>query len=323
MSIEMTSPRQGRPEHIGSGRLPASARLGTVRLQVGDLARSEAFYTGVLGLRAAHHGGGRLLLTAGESREPLVELIERPSAQALRPRSRLGLFHYALLVPDRPSLADFALHAERNRIRLGMSDHLVSEALYLHDPDGLGIEVYADRPRTEWRSRGGQWIMATEPLDVDGLLAESGGEPYTGLPTGTVVGHVHLHVGDLGEAARFYNETLGFDEVVRDYPGALFFSAGGYHHHVGTNVWASGAPSPGEDDARLMSWTLLLPEEADLTRISDAARANDRSVTERGPLGGLLLSDPWGTRVEVLAGARAATALREGLPIVAANRRNP
>lgn len=323
MSIETTSPRQGWPPSSGSGRLPISARLGTVRLQVRDLARSEEFYTQVLGLRPAPHGTGRLSLTAGEDSEPLIELIEHPSAQEVRPRSRLGLFHYALLVPERSSLADFALHAERTGTRLGMSDHLVSEALYLRDPDGLGIEVYADRPRAEWRSEGDQWVMTTEPLDIDGLLRESADGPFTGLPTGTVVGHVHLHVGDLGEASRFYGATLGFDEVVRDYPGALFFSAGGYHHHVGTNVWAGGAPSPGGDDARLLSWTLVLPEEADLTRIAEAAREVGGSATERGPLGGLHLSDPWGTRVEVIAEETAATALREGIPTVAANRSNP
>lgn len=314
MSIEITPRRPLPAKRISSNshhRLPALARLGTVRLQVADLGRSEEFYTGVLGLPVAHRAPGRLLFAASEGREPLVELNERPTVRTLAPQSRLGLFHYALLVPNRRSLADFALHAERNGIRLGMSDHLVSEALYLRDPDGLGIEVYADRPREEWVSRGGQWVMATEPLDVGRLLDESDGRPYAGLPADTVIGHVHFHVANLGEASGFYHETLGFDEVVRDYPGALFFSAGGYHHHVGTNVWAAAAPSPGEEDARLLSWTLVLPEEADVTRVADLARASAKPAPEVGPLGGMLLSDPWGTRVEVIEEAKAATALGE------------
>ncbi len=287
----------------GSGyRLPAKARLGTVRLQVGDLERSEEFYTHVMGLRVRDRSKGRLALSAGDAREPLVELIERPSARPVAPQSRLGLFHYALLLPDRSSLAEFALHADGKGVRLGMADHAVSEALYLHDPDGLGIEVYADRPRSEWRqSHGGQWVMTTDPLDVDDLLVEATGGAYGGLPRETVVGHVHLHVGNLREASRFYNQTLGFDAVVRDYPGALFFSAGGYHHHVGTNVWAAGAPSPGPDDARLLSWTLVVPEEADVQRVASVAGAHGHTLTEKGPVGGVLLSDPWATQVEIVA----------------------
>ncbi len=287
----------------GSGyRLPARTRLGTVRLQVADLGRSEEFYTRVLGLGVADRGNGRLVLAVGDTGEPLVELTEGATVRGLAPRSRLGLFHYALRVPGRGTLADFVLHADRNGIRLGMSDHGVSEALYLRDPDGLGIEVYADRPRAEWQWRGGQVVMTTEPLDVDDLLAESDGGPYGGLPAGTVMGHVHFHVGDLRDASRFYHDTLGFDEVVRDYPGALFFSAGGYHHHVGTNVWAPGAPSAGPNDARLLSWTLVLPEEGDISTFREVAVARDQVFTERGAGGGVLLSDPWGAEVAMLAG---------------------
>lgn len=300
-------------------RLPALARLGAVRLQVADLGRSEEFYTQVLGLRLTDRGHGRLVLTAGDAPEPLVELIERSTVRPLAPRSRLGLFHYAFLVPDRGALADFALHAERSGLRLGMSDHLVSEALYLHDPDGLGIEVYVDRPRADWRSWDGRLVMTTEPLDVEGLLAEAGGGRFAGLSPGTVMGHVHLHVGDLREASRFYHETLGFDETVRDYPGALFFSAGGYHHHVGANVWAPAAPSPGPDDARLLSWTLVLPEEADVSQLAQLAQPS----AERGRPGGLLLSDPWGTAVEILSEASVATASAKVQPTVATNWREP
>jgi catechol 2,3-dioxygenase len=311
----------GVADRASGRRLPALARLGRVRLQVRDLGRSEEFYTEALGLGVADRSEGRLVLSAGGAREPLVELIARPTVRHLTPRSRLGLFHYALLLPDRRSLADFALHADRRGLTLGMSDHLVSEALYLRDPDGLGIEVYADRPRTEWQSRDGQWVMATEPLDLEDLLAETDGATHEGLPTGTVIGHVHFHVGDLGEAARFYNDTLGFDDVVRDYPGALFFSAGGYHHHVGTNVWAPAAPSPGADDARLLSWMLVLPEEAHVTRLAHEVGARGYSIVEGG--GSVRLADPWGTQVEIRSEASVATASAGIHPRVAAERREP
>ena len=309
MSTDMTHHAPVRPEVEGSGRLPAGARLGSVRLQVADLDRSEQFYTEVLGLRAMQREPGELLLTDADDSEPLVALVERPGTRALAPHSRLGLFHFALLVPGRGSLGDFALHAQRVGLPLGMSDHLVSEALYLRDPDGLGIEVYADRPREEWRSRAGQWVMATEPLDLESLLADAHGGPFGGLPSGTTVGHVHLHVGDLRAASRFYHGLLGFDEVVRDYPGALFLSAGGYHHHIGTNVWAGPVPSAGPEDARLLSWALVLPEEADVSRVVESARAGTGRDSEVGPRGGRVLSDPWGTRVEVLAEGTAPAAL--------------
>ena len=140
-----------------------------------------------------------------------------------------------------------------------MSNHLVSEAVYLSDPDGLGIEVYADRPRGTWQHEGRQLVMATEPLDVEDVVRAGGGEPWSGMPAGTTLGHVHLFVGDLDAAARFYHEGLGFDKTVWSYPGALFLSAGGYHHHLGTNTWAVGAVPAGEGDARLLEWEIVLP----------------------------------------------------------------
>ena len=308
---------EGRPAAEAAGpdsghRLPATARLGTVRLQVSDLGRAEEFYTHVLGLGVAERQNDRLVLVAGDAREPLVELTEGATVRALAPSSRLGLFHFALLVPDRRALADFALHADRSGVLQGMSDHLVSEALYLRDPDGLGIEVYADRPRGDWQSRDGQWIMTTLPLDVTGLLTQTNGGPFGGLPARTVVGHVHFNVADLRDAARFYHGTLGLDEVVRDYPGALFFSAGGYHHHVGTNVWAPSARSPRSDDARLLSWTPVLPAEADVALLADAAVPRTERPHERGPRGGIVLSDPWGTRVEIIAEAALLPPLSRG-----------
>ena len=274
-------------------RLPAATRPGPVRLQVADLGRSLGFYEGALGFRVLDRSGGTATLGA---ERPLVALVEKPGVRPVPRRGRLGLFHVAFLLPDRADLGRFVRHLADLGVPTGASDHLVSEALYLTDPDGLGIEVYADRPREAWRRNGRQIAMATEPLDVRSLAQAAGDAPWTGAPAGTTVGHVHLHVGDLDRAAAFYHEALGLDKVVWDYPGALFLSAGGYHHHLGTNTWAADAPPAGEDDARLLEWTLLLPGAA----VADAVRSLEAAgaAVERGP-DGTVISDPWGTRLRL------------------------
>jgi len=180
-----------------------------------------------------------------------------------------------------------------------MSDHAVSEAIYLSDPDGLGIEVYADRPRASWqRDANRQLVMTTVPLDVRSVSKAAGDEPWTGMPAGTVMGHVHLHVGNLDEAEAFYHSALGLDKVVWNYPGALFLSAGGYHHHLGTNTWSSGAPAA-DDQARLLSWQIVVPH------LEDAAAAA-HSLTTSGFLvheeeDAFVAADPWGTRLRIRA----------------------
>ena len=169
---------------------------------------------------------------------PLAYLVEKGGVAPVPRRGRFGLYHFALLLPDRAALGRFAAHVLRLGLRPGMADHAVSEALYLSDPDGLGIEVYADRPRTSWTYRGDELVMTTEPLDIAGLITAGQGDEWRGAPEGTSMGHVHLHVGDLARAEAFYHRALGFDKKVWSYPGALFFSAGGYHHHLGTNIWS-------------------------------------------------------------------------------------
>jgi catechol 2,3-dioxygenase len=181
----------------------------------------------------------------------------------------------------------------------GMADHLVSEAIYLTDPDGLGIEVYVDRPRETWREVDGQLVMATNPLDTRSLLAAAGIAPWAGLPAETVIGHVHLFVGDIERAARFYHEGLGLDKTVWNYPGALFLSAGGYHHHLGTNTWAAGAPPAGEDDARLVEWDLVVPSSDDAAGALESIAAGGGSVSREGAGG--VARDPWGTAVRIRA----------------------
>lgn len=281
-------------------RLPAAIRLGRVRLQVQDLDRSLAFYEQVLGLRLQSREGAQAVLTAHDDDAPLVELHADPSVQPVRGRGRLGLFHFAILLPDRAALGRFVAHLAVNGLRAGASDHLVSEALYLSDPDGLGIEVYADRPREQWAHRDRQLAMATEPLDLDDVMSAAGGAPWTGMPRGTVMGHLHLHVGDIAEAAAFYHEALGLDKMVWEYPGALFLAAGGYHHHLGVNTWAAGAPSAGVRDARLLDWEMVLPSAAALEATLKSLAAVDAQVERLDAEGNeAVVRDPWGTALRL------------------------
>ena len=282
-----------------SHRLPAALRLGAVHLQVADLGRSLEYYERVLGLGAVARTHDRATLAPHGGDAPLIELHERAGAVPVPRRGRLGLYHFAILVPDRGALGRLVRHLGSLGIHAGMSDHLVSEAIYLTDPDGLGIEVYADRPRSEWRYERDQIAMATIPLDVEGVLAAAGDAPWHGLPAGTVIGHVHLFVGDLERANAFYHQALGFDRTVWSYPGALFLSAGGYHHHLGTNTWAAGAAPAGEDDARLLEWQIMLPSEGDVGEVLDRLERAGVPVT-RQESGGLV-RDPWGTAVRVRA----------------------
>src|ERR687884_848015 len=241
----------------------------------------------------AASGSRRAVLAAHGDDTPLVELHERPGAQSVPRRGRLGLYHFAILLPDRASLGRFVRHLGEIGARAGMSDHFVSEAVYLTDPDGLGIEVYADRPRGAWRYDERQLYMTTNHLNVNDVIAAARGEQWSGMPAGTVLGHVHLYVDDIEKAEAFYHAALGFDKVVWSYPGALFLSAGGYHHHLGTNTWAANAPKAAPDDARLLEWEIVVPT-------AQQAEGAARSLTTGGwtstPDGdGWLANDPWGT----------------------------
>jgi catechol 2,3-dioxygenase len=297
------------PESYGEAprghRLPAATRLGRVRLQVTDLARSLAFYQGVLGLRVVERDASRAVLAARDDDASVVELHELAGARPMTSRARLGLFHFAILLPDRAALGRFLRHLAETDVPVRASDHLVSEALYLHDPDGLGIEVYADRPRASWRRVGRELMIATDPLDMADLLRAAGTAPWVGMPAGTAIGHVHLHVGDLASASAFYCEALGFDRITWRYPGALFLGAGGYHHHLGTNTWAGAAARPpAANDVRLLEWTIELPDAASVAAAAESlARAG--YAAERGePAAGaaeLVTRDPWGTQIRLRA----------------------
>jgi catechol 2,3-dioxygenase len=260
--------------------------VGAVHLTVADLDRSTRWYTHALGLNAARDDGVARLSVGGNE---LLVLCEERGAQPVR--GHTGLYHYALLVPERSDLARWLAHVAQERIPLtGLSDHFVSEAIYLRDPDGHGIEIYRDRPRERWEHVGNTIRMGVEPLDVEDLLSASGGGTAL-LPAGTRMGHVHLHVADLGAAAAFYRDALGFDEMARLGDQALFLSAGGYHHHIGTNTWAGhGATPPPPGSAALRHATIVLPDAAERDRV--AGRAADAGAEPVEVAGGILVRDP-------------------------------
>ena len=280
-------------------RLPGATHLGHVSLQVADLPRSLAYYERVLGLRILERAGAAAMLGTQTGDTPLVYLTERPGANPSPHHARLGLYHYAILLPDRPALGRFISHLGEIGEQAGASDHLVSEALYLRDPDGLGIEVYADRATSSWRTVDRQLRMASNPLDVADVVRSAGGQVWAGMPAGTVMGHVHLHVADLERAAAFYHGALGFDKMVWNYPSALFLGAGGYHHHLGLNTWAgAGAPPPTGADARLLEWRIVLPSASDVQQAAASLASAGNDVTADGD--DCLAVDPWGTRVRLL-----------------------
>jgi catechol 2,3-dioxygenase len=269
--------------------------LGPVLLQVADLERSLAFYGPVLGLELLDRSGAEARLGAPDAR-PLVELRERAGARPVPPRGRNGLFHFAILLPDRGSLGRFLPHLAAVGASVGLADHLVSEASYLRDPDGLGIEIYADRPRDAWTYRDGELILTTDPLDAQDLIAAGGAHSWTGIPAGTRMGHVHLQVGNLEAAERFYHATLGFDKTTWSYPGALFLSADGYHHHLGLNTWGPPVDATAED-ARLLEWTLSVGHETRLGDVAEALAVAGYRVTATDD--GWTVIDPWGTTLRV------------------------
>jgi catechol 2,3-dioxygenase len=249
------------PDPEASYRLPAGLRLGAVRLQVGDLERSLGWYRTVLGLEVLSVSGNRAVLAPAAATSPLVELVEQPGAVPVPRHGRLGLYHYALLLPDRPALGRFLANGQRLGVRLGAADHLVSEALYLSDPDGLGIEVYADRPRATWRRQAGQLVMASNPLDLADLAAAAAGEQWTGLPGGSVVGHIHL---PWATSRRRTVSTPPSASSQRCGATWCALPAGGYHHH-----WRQhrrGRAARRRAGCRLLEWEIVLPTAADVEK---------------------------------------------------------
>lgn len=250
-----------------SGTIPPETTIGTVHLTVADLKRACAFYTETIGFQVMRRTHQSAIL--GVSERPLLLLTELPGARPAR--GVTGLYHFAILLPSRRDLAITLAHLLELRTPLqGASDHAVSEAIYLADPDGNGIEIYRDRPRTEWPRAGSQVRMTVDPFDADGVLGELNRAPATwsGLPAGTIIGHIHLHVAHLAPARWFYCDVLGFAFMQRFGSSAEFVAAGGYHHHIGYNVWAGiGAPPSSPNMAGLRWFTLRLPDSASVDAI--------------------------------------------------------
>lgn len=272
--------------------LDAPFHIGAVTLRVHDLPALTAFYRDAIGLTLIETGAG--VATLGVDGQVLLRLEQG----ATRPTSPAGLFHTAILLPSRADLADWIGHAAATRLPLeGASDHLVSEALYLSDPEGNGIEIYRDRPRADWPRRDGAIKMATERLDLEALLAEARAGAYAGMPSGTRVGHIHLRVGDTAEAESFYVGVLGFDLMVR-YPGASFMASGGYHHHIAGNVWNSRGAAPRQaGEAGLASFELVARDREDFETMRGRMLAAGGAETADGAA----IADPWGNRMVLRA----------------------
>ena len=285
-------------------------RIGSVRLAVSDLERSARFYERTLGLPliAREERSARL---GADGTRPALELSELDSPTPLPPGAS-GLYHVAWLHPTRAALADTVRRVVAAGWRFeGASDHGVSEALYLSDPDGLGIEIYADRPREQWRrpQDGRGVVMVTEPLDLDDLLAQSPGEPTDTAAPGTSVGHVHLKVADVPRAAAFYRDALGFEEQAR-LPSAAFLSAGGYHHHIGLNSWQSAGAAPAPDSApglRGVRFELSDGEQVSALERGIAGTSQPMQAERAGDQ--LLVRDPDGEALEFRAANDAVRVL--------------
>lgn len=289
-------------------RLPDDASIGAVHMRVSDLTTALEFYGRTLGFNQIVRRNNTVYLSARQDRPYHIILTEVAGARPKPPRTT-GLYHIAIRLPDRPALARTLKRLMVARWPLqGAADHKVSEAIYFADPDGSGIEIYCDRPREEWAWANGQVAMTTEPLDVAALLDtihEEEDVPAT-IDPGADIGHVHLHVSDLAQAETFYGDLLGFDVTLRGYPGALFMSAGGYHHHIGLNIWAGrGAPPPPSDAAGLIAFSLRVPDrevwQTLIDRLTEAGyrpqpqRADDSAVAS-------LVHDPDGNGVLLVSG---------------------
>lgn len=236
----------------------SDVHIGHVHLKVKDAAKMTDFYKQIIGFQVLAQQGNRTLLTA-DGQTALLVLEEDPTL-IMKPARTTGLYHFALLLPERADLARILLHLAALRYPLqGASDHIVSEAVYLGDPEGNGIEIYVDRPRELWDGRVGE-LMGTEPLAIEDLLAEAGDTEWNGLPARTVMGHIHLHVDQLAAADQYYIQGMGFELQVGMANHALFISAGGYHHHLGLNTWA-GTARPPKNSTGLRSYALMFPNE--------------------------------------------------------------
>lgn len=292
---------------VASGKvaLPDATDVGAVTLRVADLKRAVDFYVQRIGLKVLSQEDGAAALGAGD--RPIVRLVEVAGAQP-QPPNTTGLYHAAILFPDRQSLAVKVAQLAEAGVPLGQGDHLVSEAFYLSDPDGNGLELYRDRPRSKWEWDGGNVRMATNRVDLEGMFAEirdrNAALADPAAPEGTKLGHMHLRVADIPAAEKFYVDTLGFG-VTAHWQGALFVSAGGYHHHVGMNTWESRGGRPaGEHVAGLREFSLVLPDRDAIEALLERVRVGGYAIEGSGE--GARVVDPFENRIELVTAAHEA-----------------
>ncbi|KEK26286.1 VOC family protein [Bacillus gaemokensis] len=273
-----------------SFQLHPSTTLGVVHLHVSNVKTSLAFYTDVLRLNVIQEEG-TIVTLGNENNEPLL-IIEEKEEVLPKQRSRTGLYHYAILLPSRQDLANILRHLVEKVYPLhGGADHYFSEAIYLSDPDGNGIEIYHDRQREVWRDEKGELPFVSNPLDGEGLLQQ--GSTWSGFPSGTVMGHVHFHVADLEEARRFYVDGLGFEVTIPARNGALFVSAGGYHHHIGLNTWqGEGVPPQMPNSVGLKYFTIVLADEKQKEQVCESLKYIGKAATYKDGI--LQVEDPFG-----------------------------
>jgi catechol 2,3-dioxygenase len=270
--------------------------VGQVNLKVENLERALLFYQHIIGFKVLEQTERNAKLTADGKTNLLT--LEQLNDVTPRQRNTTGLYHFAILLPKRSDLANIVQHLYRNGIQFGSSDHLVSEALYLSDPDGNGIEIYIDRPSSSWNWINGEVEMTVDPLDFKNLLTEINQESWNGLPQETVMGHIHLHVSELQKTQEFYSKGLGFQVVCRYGTQALFISTGGYHHHIGLNTWAGvGAPRPSIHSAGLKSFSLVLANEEVRNNIIKQLQALGYNVIEENGI--VITEDPSGNRIQL------------------------
>ncbi|MFL6562938.1 MAG: VOC family protein [Bacillus sp. (in: firmicutes)] len=269
--------------------------VGEVNIKVKNLDYSLTFYQNIMGFQVLEKSEGKAVLTT-DGKTPLVTL-EQPEDAAAKTARTSGLYHFAILLPSRADLSVFLRHMIQTGYPLGAADHYVSEALYLNDPDGNGIEVYRDRPSAEWKWNNGLVDMATEELDGNAILEESDAE-WNGLPAGTLMGHIHLHVADLKKAEQFYTKGLGF-EIVSYYPQAAFLSTGGYHHHIAINTWqGEGAATPPKNSVGLNWYSLVFPNAAVRQNAIKQLKQLGALVTEEADF--YVTSDPSGNQIRLV-----------------------
>ncbi len=242
--------------------LPKDAHIGYVHLRVHSLKEELGFYKEILGFQEADRNGETVYLSA-DGKKPYHIILSESANASPRARFTTGLFHLAIRVPNRLELAKMFLRLCENKYQFqGFADHGVSEALYMADPEGNGVEIYVDRPRDQWPRKEGRLEMVTDPLDINGLIKElNDGYKWNGLHPQTNIGHIHLQVSGLSAAKNFYQSSIGMDIMQDSFQGALFLAAGGYHHHIGVNIWSSNGAAPaGKNALGLTAFGLQVPD---------------------------------------------------------------